>query len=58
MPVESLFAADPVFADAVFVTLLVAVAARTFRLAVMEMEGNAPEFHAALMYFAIIKPNA
>lgn len=58
MPVEPLLAAGPVAADAVFVTLLVAVAARTFRLVVMEVESNAPEFHATLMYLAVVESYA
>ena len=58
MPVEPLLAAGPVAADAVFVTLLVAVAARTFRLVVMEVESDAPEFHATLMYLAVVESYA
>ena len=55
MPVESLFAAGPVFANAVFVTLFVLGFVVPGSLFMVDVEHDAPELHAALFHAAVVQ---
>ena len=55
MPVEALFAAHAVFADALQVAQFVDGAVVTGGFVVMEVERDALEFHASLLYTAVVQ---
>lgn len=58
MPVEALFAAGAVLADAFQIAQSVIFAARSFGIAVVQMENNTAELHAALVNCIVVEADA